>query len=326
MRVLVGDIGGTKTTLAVAEVDGGDSAIRLDPKRRYPSREFSSLGDLIARFFEETAAQCEFGSFAVAGPVVEDSAKTTNLPWEVDARALEARAGFRRVRLLNDLEAVAWGIGGLDERALAVLQPGEPDASGNACVVAAGTGLGQAGLFWDGTAHRPFPTEGGHCDFAPVDERELALLQHLKARFGRVSWERVVSGMGIANIYGFLLEWHDAAPSPEIGAVLAEDGDVAAAVAGAADGCPICRETMDMFATFYGREAGNTALKHMALGGVYLGGGIAPKNLDLLRRPGFTQGFLDKGRMQPLMSRMPVKVILEPTTPLLGATRFMIDS
>lgn len=326
MRVLVGDIGGTKTGLAVAEIDGDGGAIRLSTPRRYPSRDFAALGELLARFLDDTGERCDFGSFAVAGPVVDDTAKTTNLPWEVDARSLEACPGFRRVRLLNDLEAVAWGIGALGDDALAVLQPGEGSTTGNACVVAAGTGLGQAGLYWDGSAHHPFPTEGGHCDFAPVDERELALLQHLKARFGRVSWERVVSGMGIANIYGFLLEWHDAVPPADIAAAISEDADVAAAVAAAASAgaCPVCRETMDMFAHFYGREAGNAALKHLALGGVYLGGGIAPKNLELLRGPQFLQGFLDKGRMQPLMARMPVKVILEPSTPLLGAARFMI--
>ena len=328
MSVLVGDIGGTKTGLAVAEVSqGGAAGIALALERRYPSAEFASLADIVERYVEETGADCELASFAIAGPVVDDRSKTTNLPWELDGRELAGRLGFRGARLLNDLEAVAWGVAALSDGDLAVLLSGEPDPDqpGNACVVAAGTGLGEAGLFWDGNRHHAFATEGGHTDFAPTDEREFKLLRHLQQRFGRVSWERVVSGMGIGNLYLFLAESHQAAHPAAVATALASDGDLAAAVAtAAADGCPVCTETMDLFALLYGREAGNMALKHMALGGVFLGGGIAPKNLDLLRRGGFIQGFLDKGRMRPLMQRMPVQVILEPRTPLLGAARFML--
>lgn len=328
MSVLVGDIGGTKTGLAVAEVDGDGVALHLE--RRYPSAEFASLGDIVERFVTETGAACELGSFAVAGPVVDDRSKTTNLPWELDARALADRLGLRRARLLNDLEAVAWGIAALGASDLATLQIGQGGeapaaAEGNACVIAAGTGLGEAGLYWDGERHRAFATEGGHTDFAAIDEREFALLGQLQKRYGHVSWERVVSGMGIGNLYVFLADWHQAAHPPAVAEAIESDGDLAAAVAtSAAAGCPVSIETMDLFALLYGREAGNMGLKHMALGGVFLGGGIAPKNLDLLRRGGFMQGFLDKGRMRPLMERMPVKVILEPRTPLLGAARFML--
>jgi glucokinase len=324
MALLVGDIGGTKTGLAVAQADSG--GIILSHERRYPSQEFASLGDVIARFLDETGARCTLGSFAIAGPVVDDCSRTTNLPWEVDARAIAVRFGFSQARLLNDLEAVAWGIAALGEEDLAVLHPGAPDAVGNACVVAAGTGLGEAGLYWDGQAHHPFATEGGHTDFAPTDEREFALLNHLQRRIGRVSWERVVSGMGIANIYQFLVSRHNVGHPSAVDDAIDGDGDIAAAIAieAANAGCPVCMETMELFATLYGREAGNMGLKQMALGGVYLGGGIAPKNLELLRRGGFIEGFLDKGRMRPLMERMPVNVILQPRTPLLGAARFMV--
>ncbi|MGB5734608.1 MAG: glucokinase [Thiohalocapsa sp.] len=329
MSVLVGDIGGTKTSLAVAEAGEGGDRIGLTLERRYASAEFVSLADIVERFVEETGADCTLGSFAVAGPVVDDRSKTTNLPWELDARALAERLGFRRARLLNDLEAVAWGVAALDDGDLATLQVGEAENDlgvGNACVVAAGTGLGEAGLYWDGSRHHPFATEGGHTDFAPTDEREFALLNHLQKRFGRVSWERVVSGMGIGNLYLFLSQWHRAEHPAAVDQALSADGDLAAAVAvSAAAGCPVCAETMDLFALLYGREAGNMALKHMALGGAYLGGGIAPKNLDLLRRGGFMQGFLDKGRMRALMQRMPVRVILEQRTPLLGAARFALS-
>ncbi|MEA3273884.1 MAG: glucokinase [Pseudomonadota bacterium] len=325
MRVLAGDIGGTKTSLAVAEAAG--DLVRLEEERRYPSRNFASLEDIVRRFVEETGVDCPLAAFAVAGPVQQDRSRTTNLPWELDGRSLETLLGLRRVRLLNDLEAAAWGIPALGAEDLEVLNPGAQGAEGNACVVAAGTGLGEAGLYWDGTGHHPFATEGGHTDFAPSDELELELFRHLQGRYGRVSWERVVSGMGIANIYGFLAEWRRV-ETPNGLAQALQAGDAGAAIAAAAaDGsCPVCVETMELFLKLYGREAGNMALKHMALGGVYLGGGIAPKNLDLLRGPAFLQAFFDKGRMEALMRRMPVKVILEQRAPLYGAARFMAEA
>ncbi|MEA3641262.1 MAG: glucokinase [Lamprobacter sp.] len=323
MRVLVGDIGGTKTGLGIAEVQG--NSVKLDLHRRYPSRKSVSLGEIVTTFFDETGGQCEMAAFAVAGPVVSGRSKTTNLPWQIDAAALQKSLGFNRVGLLNDLEAVAWGVPALTADELAVLQPGATGAVGNACVVAAGTGLGEAGMFWDGVKHRAFATEGGHTDFAPTDDREFALLNHLQKRVGRVSWERVVSGMGIGNIYEFLAQWHKAVHPPAVAEALRSDGDIAAAVAEAAsNGHSISQEAMELFAVLYGREAGNTALKHMALGGVYLGGGIAPKNLALLQGPGFAEGFRDKGRMRGLMEQIPVHVILDPLTPLYGAARYMV--
>lgn len=326
MRVLVGDIGGTKTGLAVADTDG--TRVALTEARRYPSAEFGSLSAIVRRYLDETGQAvgeaCPLGAFAIAGPVHGRRSKTTNLPWELDADVMERELGFLRVGLLNDLEAVAWGVGALGPEDLEELHPGEPGRQGNACVVAAGTGLGEAGLFWDGKRHHPFPTEGGHTDFAPVDEREFALLGHLQRKFARVSWERVASGMGIGNIYEFLLDWHQAETPAWLAQTIAE-GDVAAAVATAAadHSCPICVETMAMFFRLYGREAGNMGLKQMALGGVYLGGGIAPKNLGPLKSSEFLDGFFDKGRMEPLMRRMPVRVILRGDTPLLGSARFM---
>jgi glucokinase len=324
MRTLVGDIGGTKTGLAVAELVG--DRVTLSAERRYPSSDFPALETIVARYLEETGQEtgrdCPRAAFAIAGPVQGRRSRTTNLPWEVDADHLEEILGLKRVGLLNDLEAVAWGVAALGPQDLLELYPGEPAGLGNACVVAAGTGLGEAGLFWDGRRHHPFATEGGHTDFAPVDEREFALLQHLHGRFGRVSWERVVSGMGIANIYGFLVQWRRAETPDWLAAAIAE-GDTAAAVAAAVARCPICAETMELFFRLYGREAGNVALKHMALGGVYLGGGIAPKNLQGLKEGPFLEAFFAKGRMEPLMQRMPVRVILRGETPLLGCARFM---
>jgi glucokinase len=325
MRILVGDIGGTKTGLGVAETDG--CVVSVSARHRYPSGDYTSLEALVTRYLRDTgqtpAADCPQAAFAIAGPVDGRHSKITNLPWEIDADRMERTLGFPRIGLLNDLEAVAWGIAALGPDDLAVLHPGEPGA-GNACVVAAGTGLGEAGLFWDGTRHHPFATEGGHTDFAPADVREFALLGHLQGRFGRVSWERVASGMGIANIYEFLLRWHQrTSPDWLVAQIAAGDTAAAVAQAAAAGRCPICAETMEMFFRLYGREAGNMALKHMALGGVYLGGGIAPKNLEALGISQFLDGFFDKGRMEPLMRRMPVRVILSGDAPLLGAARFM---
>jgi len=321
MQLLVGDIGGTKTVLAIAETDAG--GIRLSGERRYASRDFASLEAVVARFFAETGRTCERAAFAVAGPVQDDRSEITNLPWAPNARHLEQALDLRAVRLLNDLEAAAWGIAALAPSDFEVLHPGEPNPVGNACVAAAGTGLGEAGLYWDGASHRPFATEGSHADFAPRDEREMALLRWFQERYGYVSWDRVVSGMGIADSYDCLRERHGTAGSDPLREVAVEDKPAAIAAAAAAGSCPVCVETMQLFMTFYGREAGNLALKHMAVGGVYLGGGIAPKNLDLLRRGPFLEAFFDKGPMTALMRRMPVKVILEQRAPLFGAARFV---
>lgn len=323
MRLLVGDIGGTKTALGLAETDGG--AVRLGETRCYPSTGFASLDQIVQLYLRETGATCRFAVFAVAGPVHDQRCETTNLPWVLDAEALEQSLELTCVELINDLEAVAWGVPILSSDDLAEIYPGDPGSQGNACVVAAGTGLGQAGLFWDGLRHHAFATEGGHSDFAPADDLEFALLSYLKSRFGRVSWERVVSGPGIVNLFDFLCFHHSVQPPDWLQTALDRGGDPAATIAqSAAEGnCPLCCDTLNLFMRLYGREAGNAALKHMALGGVYLGGGIALKNLACLRRGGFLEGFFDKGRMGSLMRRMPVRVILQPNTPLLGAARFM---
>ncbi|QIK36873.1 glucokinase [Caldichromatium japonicum] len=323
MRVLVGDIGGTKTALGLAETDGG--SVRLSETRRYPSRISASLEGIIQDYLHETGARCRFAALAVAGPVYDRRCEATNLPWVLDAESLEQDLGLTCVELINDLEAVAWGIPLLHTEDLFELYAGDSLSQGNACVIAAGTGLGQAGLFWDGLRHHPFASEGGHTDFAPTDDLEFAILTYLKGRFGRVSWERVVSGPGIVNLFDFFCFHHGVQVPDWLQAISKEGGDMAAAIAQAAveERCPLCRETMNLFMRLYGREAGNTALKYMALGGVYLGGGIVLKNLECLRRGAFLEGFFDKGRMGSLMRRMPVRVILQPDISLFGAARFM---
>lgn len=321
MRVLAGDVGGTKTVLAVLEVSNDGVEVRA--LRTYPSRDFASLEDVVARFLagegrgEQPA--CDYGGFGIAGPVRGRQAVATNLPWTVDAAVLESATGLRRVWLLNDLEANAWGIGALKDEDFCVLNEGVPHATGNRAIISAGTGLGEAGMYWDGVRYRPFASEGGHGDFAPQSDQEIALLRFLRRRYGHVSWERVVSGMGLVNIFEFLCEYRQATPPPALSAAL-EQGEGAAAVSRAAreDGCALCREALDMFVHLYGAEAGNHALKIMATGGVYLGGGIAPKILDRLREPPFLYAFFDKGRMAPLMRDMPVKVVLNEHAALFG--------
>lgn len=326
MQRLVGDIGGTKTHLALAAWQGGRWT--LTAERRYPSRDYPGLGEMLTDYLAPLDVRPDSGAFAIAGPVLADRCTATNLPWQIDARALEAATGLAQVRLLNDLEAIAWGIAELEAEQWLTLQSGDSSACGNAAVVAPGTGLGQAGLFWDGTRHHPFATEGGHSDFAPRDAREFALLQHLSARFGRVSWERVVSGMGIALLYPFLCQYRNSAHHPEVAAVIEQQGDVAASVArlAQAGACPICQETMTLFMELLGRELANTALKLMARGGVYLAGGIVPKNLALAQQGDLLRGFLDKGRMRALLEAMPVRVVLEERVALLGAARYLHQS
>lgn len=322
-QVLVGDIGGTKTHLAVAQWREGQCC--LEAERRYPSRDYPGLEVIVCEYLATVQMRVNCGALAIAGPVMGERCEATNLPWQIQARALEAATGLERLHLLNDLEAVAWGIGGLDERQVQTLQVGDPAAQGHIAVVAPGTGLGQAGLFWDGQRYHPFATEGGHTDFAPRDAREWALLEQLSARFGRVSWERVVSGLGIENLYHFLCQYRNRPRHPDMEAVMARQGDVAAAVAqlATADACPVCRETLELFMALLGREVGNTALKLMARGGVYLAGGIVPKNLALATQSDFLPNFLDKGRMRPLLEAMPVRVVLEARVALLGAALYL---
>jgi glucokinase len=323
MRVLVGDIGGTKTGLALAEVSSDQ--VRLTDAARYPSREHGDLADIVRLYLDESGARVDAGSFAIAGPVVERRSKTTNLPWAVDADAMERALGIARVHLLNDLEAVAWGIAALGAEDLAEIQPGAASAvGGNACVVAAGTGLGEAGLYWDGSRHQAFATEGGHTDFAPADEREFALLNHLQQHFGRVSWERVVSGMGIGNLYGFL-------PASAQGSTMHPPA-VAAGTRRARATLPAAvadhrlvrmpcmrRGHGPVRAASTGAKRATMALKLMALGGVYLGGGIAPKNLDLLlRRSNSCRASWTRAECGTLMERMPVRVILNQQRTTVG--------
>jgi glucokinase len=321
MLVLAGDIGGTNARLAVFEIEGGKFSEQA--VGTYRSVRYTSLEEIVRSFMTKHKFDPRAACFGVPGPVREGRARITNLPWTVEAARLAASAGIERVGLINDLEAQAWGIGTLGPDDFVVLNEGDPDAVGNRALIAAGTGLGQAGLYWDGEEHRPFASEGGHASFAPRDELEIALFHFLSRRFrGHVSWERVVSGPGFVNIHDFLIDYRHAEASEEHKDTLRKTDPAEITESAFAGDCPLCVEALDLFVRFYGAEAGNLALKLMATGGVYLGGGIAPRIIDKLRRGAFIDAFLDKGRMRPLLSAMPVRVVMREDTALLGAARY----
>jgi glucokinase len=318
--ILAGDVGGTNTRLAVFDDKGG----RLTPtaEATFPSREHPSLESVLRKFNAAHPLPIDRACFGIAGPVRHGRSDATNLPWVVDARLVARELGLQAVGLINDLEANAYGIAALEPNDFAVLNAGAPDAEGNQAIISAGTGLGEAGLTWDGKQHRPFATEGGHSDFAPRNHLEMELLGYLLKQFQRVSYERVVSGPGLLNIYRFLRD----TGRGEEPAWLAEkmrDQDPGAVVSQAAlDGkSDLCVQALDLFVSLYGAEAGNLALKLLATGGVYLGGGIAPKIISKLQDPIFLNAFTAKGRLKPLLQAMPVRVILNDRTALLGAAR-----
>jgi glucokinase len=326
--ILAGDVGGTKVHLALYDFANG----RLHPIRdqKFPAHEFASLDDVVHKFLAGDGTNATRGGdilaacFGCPGPVRDGRLKLTNLPWTLDTRDLVKSLSIPHISLINDLEANGYGIPELAPERIFTLHEGDPEATGHAGLMAAGTGLGQALLIWDGQKHRPIASEGGHADFAARSNREIALLEYLRSTLkGRVSWERVVSGLGIKNIYAFLRDvekitepgWlHDRMLAEDPNAVIgqcAEDGSSS-----------LCFETMKIFAGAYGAEAGNIALQVLATGGMYLGGGIAPKILKTLKNGTFTQAFIDKGRLSPLVESVPVRVILDDTCALLGAAAY----
>lgn len=315
--LLAADVGGTSTRWALLPTGGGV------PFRTatLPSASFSTFGEALAQFLGSPPPPLAAACVAVAGPVHAGRARLTNLPWEVEAVALAAQLALppERVRLLNDVEAIAWAIPTLPPEALAWVQRGTA-STGNAALIAVGTGLGEAGMYWGGRRHLPFASEGGHADFAPRDEVEWEFTCELRRRWGHVSWERVLSGAGLVALYEFLAQRQEAEIPLQVRQRM-EEADPAAAVAEAAQLglCPRAGEAVDRFLGLLGAEAGNLALKLLARGGVYLGGGIPPKLLAGQRVGVFLAGFLDKGRMRPLLEEFPVAVILDENAGLRGA-------
>jgi glucokinase len=320
MLILAGDVGGTSTRLAYFQVAQGELTVLAEG--RYPSREHSSLVEIVSRFSSQHKLKAERACFGIAGPVLDGRVRTPNLPWHIESVELAQVLALPSVRLINDLEANTYGIAALKKDDLLTLNPGVSNPIGTIAVVSAGTGLGESLAYWDGAIHRPLPSEAGHADFAARNELESDLLLYLQAKHGRVSYERVVSGPGLLDIYRFLRDTHYL---PENQAIIAamNTGDPPAVITRAAlDGsCQLCSKALDIFVAVYGAESGNAALRFLATGGVYLGGGIPPRILERLKGPTFMVAFATKGRLTALVESIPVHVILNERTALLGAGR-----
>jgi glucokinase len=321
--ILAGDIGGTKTVIAHYEESGG--SLRQLRVATFKSREHQSLEDILAAYLRDSPElSVRAGCFGVAGTVQGGKSHTTNLPWQLDEQVLAQAIGAPRVKLLNDLEAAGYGMLHLSSEEMCVLNPGShPGRTGHAGVIAAGTGLGEAILYWDGRRYHPTASEGGHVDFAPRTDQEIDLLRYLRAKIGgRVSIERVLSGPGIYNIYCFLRDsGHASEPRALAEKLPGVDPDPIITKLGLAREDPLCVATLELFATLYGVEAGNLALKCLA-NHVFVGGGIAPKILPVLQAGSFMRGFTDKGRFAELMKGMEVSVALNSAAPLIGAAYY----
>jgi glucokinase len=328
---IAGDIGGTKSNLAIYELHtAGTEPVFA---KTLSSQSYATLTDLIMDFLGSTDQKVKRAYFSIAGAVINGMCKTTNLPWEVCKDQLEKETGLIQIELVNDLVANAYGIGLIADKDFVVLNEGDSAIIGNAVVISAGTGLGEAGLYWDGQRHHPFASEGGHSTFSPGDELQTDLMHFLRKSLAEahnisdysrvhVSTERVLSGSGIHSIYKFLRE-RGVAPEPAWIPEAMKSRDPAAVITEGAleKNVELCVKTLEVFCTIYGSEAGNLALKFLSTGGVYVGGGIAPKILPKLKEPFFREAFIAKGRMGDLLETIPVKVILNDKAALLGAVR-----
>ena len=340
--ILAGDIGGTKTQLALYDW----TTERIEPLRveSFHSADYASLEEMLAEFLTppkplqaidqpeppleegpssappDSPLTLEAACFGVAGPVFQNHSRTTNLPWVVDGPALSKQFDIRHVQLLNDLEAMAYGILLLRPDELVTLNAGTlPSHKQAIALIAAGTGLGESILFWDGSRYRPMPSEGGHTDFAPNSDQEIDLLRYLRGQYLHVSYERVLSGPGLLAIYEYLRDAKKNEPTWLAEKIKAGDPAAEIAEAGLKGQAEIAKQALDLFASLYGAEAGNLALKAMAINGVYLGGGIAPKLLTKLKDGTFMKAFTNKGRYKRLMGQIPVYVVTNQHTGLLGA-------
>jgi glucokinase len=325
--LIAGDIGGTKTDLAIYSIESGPHAPLVQTEVH--SADYPNLQAMVAEFLAQTKLLVDVASFDVAGPVINGHAKTTNLPWVLDERALAADLRLKAVHLMNDLEAVARAVPVLQPRDLITLNHGEPVANGAMAIIAPGTGLGESFLTWSGSRYDAHGSEGGHADFAPTDPRQIQLLRYLLRQFDHVGVERVCSGIGIPNIYAYLRDEEQ----------IEEPADVTHTIASAADPTKViveaaldparpsarCQATIEMFASILASEAGNLALKVLATGGVYIAGGVALHTLDALRKPRFMETFTRKGRFKDMMTRMPIHVITGRAA-LLGAATYGLDA
>lgn len=322
--ILAGDIGGTKTNLALFTLESGHWITPFEAT--YPSQNYSGLESLVDDFLKQAQVhhRIEAAGFGVAGPVVGTRCVTTNLPWTITIPNLQKQLECEKVFLINDLEAMSASIPILSQNELVSLNPNSSTQTGNVALIAAGTGLGEALLYWDGEQFRSVASEGGHADFAPRNDRQMGLWHYWQQRLAYVSYESLLSGPGLLRIYQFLKEGGYGEEPAWLSQLLNQRNSSAViAETGLANENELCVQALEMFVAIYGAEAGNLALKFKALGGVYLGGGIAPKILDKLRGGTFMQAFLDKGRFANFLASIPVYVILNPKAGLLGAAQYV---
>lgn len=327
--ILAGDIGGTKTVLALLE-RGADGRLDTVDEQTFASGEFAHF-DGILELFLPAGAVIDAACFGIAGPVVNQRCFATNLNWILEGEALKAKLGTPRVKLLNDLEAMAVGMLHLGADDFVELNPNAEAGAGNIAVIAAGTGLGEAMLYWDGERHHPVATEGGHSSFAPQTGQQEQLLTFLRRQFPRhVSYERILSGVGFSHLYDFLVDSQfgpacPAVPNANDAAGLGMDRNAVISRLGVSGEDDVCAEAVRLFVEVYGGEAGNLALKAFATGGVYIGGGIGPKVRSALESGDFMRAFVAKGRFEDLLGRLSVKLALNPKTPLIGAMHYYRD-
>ena len=322
--ILAGEIGATRTRLAAFETEG--NRLQCVVEKTYPSQQHSSLAEILPQFIRSEGIPVHSACFGVAGPVRGGRSKISNLPWIIDSKELSRELKLPSVGLLNDLEAYAYGIDALESQDFIAISEGSEDAEGNRAVISAKTGLGMAGLYWDGFRHHPFACEGGHADFAPKDALQTELLVYLQKKYGRVSCERILSGPGIKNIYDFLRDTHKAEEPSWLGEQLSVVPDPSPVISQLAlEGkAPICEQTLSMFVSLFGAEAGNCALHYMTTGGIFIGGTIAAKIEKKMKESEFMQAFLDKGRMETLLRDMPVKIVVNDDCGLIGAARYTL--
>jgi glucokinase len=325
--LIAGDIGGTKTDLAIYSPESGPHIPLAETERH--SADYPSLQAMVTEFLGQVKMSVDVASFDVAGPVINGHVKTTNLPWVMDESALAKDLNLKAAHLMNDLEAVARAVPALREEDVVTINKGEPVANGPIAIIAPGTGLGESFLTWDGSQYIAHGSEGGHSDFAPTDERQIRLLQYLLPRLGHVGVERVCSGIGVPNIYDFLRDEEKIPERPEVAKLIASAKDHTKAIVEAAldpqHPSELCQETVKMLVSILASEAGNLALKVLATGGVYIAGGVALHLLSALQEPRFMQTFSRKGRFKDLMERIPIHVITTRAA-LVGAATFGLES
>src|ERR1700730_9048508 len=322
--ILAGEIGATHTRLAAFETEGNQ--LQCVVEKSYMSQQHDGLAGILADFIRTEGIPVHSACFGVAGPVRAGRSKISNLPWVLDAREIAKQLSLNSVGLLNDMEAYAYGIDGLESKDFITLSEGAEGAEGNRAVISAKTGLGMAGLYWDGFRHHPFACEGGHADFAPRNDLQMELLAYLQKKYGRISCERILSGPGIKNIYDFLRdsrkgdepEWlrtqlGGAPDPPALISQMALEGKAA-----------ICDQTLSIFVSVFGAETGNCALNLMSTGGIFIGGSIAAKIVPKMKDPVFLESFLDKGRMETILRDMPVKIVASDDSGMIGAARYTL--